>query len=63
MLPPQFHKVGVVTLLKKYIFTVVSPIQDVVEGSISDRWNIGWRDLFYPPGSRPDRSHGEASQS
>lgn len=41
ILPPQFHKIGIVSFLNKDVFAVVATIVDVIKSSVSDGWDIG----------------------
>jgi hypothetical protein len=49
MLPPQLHEVGVISLLKEYVFVVIAAIVDVIKSSVSDGWNVGGHGLILTP--------------
>ena len=52
MFPPQLLEAGVVSLLNKDVFAVVTSTVDVVEDSIRDEWDVSGHIVLL---ARPDR--------
>jgi len=46
VLPPQIREIGIISLLKEYIFAVIAAIVDVIKSSVRDGRDIDGHGLI-----------------
>ena len=47
VLPPQVHKIGKVSFLRKYILTIITAVVDVIKISVNEWRNVSWHGFNY----------------